>query len=147
MIYVPRLIYGSMENETWQCVMNNVSLPDNIEDHMQGFLGENVARRALDVAGYPTFFNGMKSDNVVLQVALIIDTETPADHVSRRFLETIKLVTCDYGYYLINLCFDDEEYNQYVAGIVAHLTPNAALNGKHGGHFSASVMVLEAIKR
>jgi hypothetical protein len=146
MIYETRTLIGSMRDEVWRCVSSNVSLPDNIEDHMQGFLGENVVRRAFDVAGFASYFEGAKADNVVLQVALIVDTKTPADHVAMRFLDTIKVAPRDYGYYLINVCFDDEQYYQYVAGIVAHLTPKASLNGKRGGHFSPAVMTLEVIK-
>jgi hypothetical protein len=146
MIYETRLLYGSMRDDVWRCVSSNVSLPDTIEDHMQGFLGENVVRRAFDVAGFASYFEGAKADNVVLQVALIIDTKTPADHVAMCFLDTIKVAPRDYGYYLINVCFDDEQYFQYVAGIVATLTPKASLNGKRGGHFSAAVMTLEVIK-
>lgn len=146
MIYETRTLIGSMRDEVWRCVSSNVSLPDNIEDHMQGFLGENVVRRAFDVAGFASYFEGAKADSVVLQVALIIDTKTPADHVAMRFLDTIKVAPRDYGYYLINVCFDDEQYFQYVAGIVANLTPKASLNGKRGGHFSSAVMILEAIK-
>jgi hypothetical protein len=146
MIYEARTIIGSMHNDVWRCVSSNVSMPDTIEDHMQGFLGENVVRRAFDVAGFASYFEGAKADNVILQVALIIDTKTPADHVAMRFLDTIKVAPRDYGYYLINVCFDDEQYFQYVAGIVANLTPKASLNGKRGGHFSAAVMIVEAIK-
>lgn len=146
MIYEARTIVGSMRDEIWRCASSKVSMPDTIEDHMQGFLGESVARRGFDVAGFASYFEGAKADNVVLQVALIIDTKTPADHVAMRFLEAILVTPRDYGYYLINLCFDDVEHNQYVAGIIANLTPKASLNGKRGGHFSAAVMILEAIK-
>lgn len=146
MIYEARTLHGSLRDDVSRCVSGKVSLHDTIEDHMQGFLGENVARRGFDVAGFASYFEGAKADNVVLQVSLIIDTKTPADHVAIRFLKAILVTPLYYGYYLINLCFDDVEHNQYVAGIIAKLTPKASLNGKRGGHFSAAVMIEEAIK-